>query len=340
MTIEKIHAYLVFPEKGSEDPPLDSKGTELSLKDKLFGVLEEVYETSERECEIAIAFNASSSGKQENPCRNLIVDYLKDTTIANGAKIAQRLSGVTTNRSGTGLLFLITGKHQQKRKLLVSRFPADNGIIAEPVNDKLNVEFIERVFMRNTGSYKAAVFFDESLEHGFWKGQAIDRQINSQEIQLSQYWISSFLDAGYRTTSATATRRLAIAMREAVQKASDITIKTEITSAANLAMALNGKNLRPSNLLDHFGLSKQAKEIIQNQYKNFATFNEQFRFDIEEFEKHLAFRIVELDNGATLSALFSEFDKVIKSELILPEKGIRMFSTQGRVTNERLRTKK
>jgi hypothetical protein len=52
-------------------------------------------------------------------------------------------------RSGLGLLFLIRGKERNKSKLVISGFPADNGILAEEQSNSLTVQFVERIFMKN-----------------------------------------------------------------------------------------------------------------------------------------------------------------------------------------------
>ena len=194
MPIEHIHTYLVHPGKGSEEPP-QIGGTVVALEGKLFDLLSDIYAKSDRECDIDISFNHSGEGKQQNPCRDLVVYYLRGPTVARGRHIAQRLERVTTHRSGLGLLFLIAGKEGREYKIIISRFPADSAILAEENRQALTVEFLERVFMKSATAYKAALYQHASFAAGFWVGKAVDKQINPGVVQLSNYWIAEFLDS-------------------------------------------------------------------------------------------------------------------------------------------------
>ena len=124
-------------------------GTTVALNSKLFPLLSEIYARSDIECDIDIAFNRSTSGTQQNPCRDLIVTYVSGPTLIRGRHIAERLEAVTTHRSGLGLLFLIVGNEGKDHKIVISRFPAHSAISAEEDQQTLNVEFLERVFMRS-----------------------------------------------------------------------------------------------------------------------------------------------------------------------------------------------
>lgn len=81
-------------------------------------------------------------------------------------------------------------------------------------------------------------------------------------------------------------------------------------------------------------MSEAATSAIRAQVKQ-SVFEEQFRFLHDEFRKHITFRTVELDNGATLSALSDEFDEVFdRSE---HDDGTVEFSTIGEIKKEKLR---
>ena len=108
MPIEHIHTYLVHPGKHSEIPP-QIGGTPVALAGKMFELLNSIYSKSDVECNIDIAFNNADDGSQYNPIRNLVIEYLREPTLAQGRRLAEQLEVVTTNRSGLGLLFLIMG---------------------------------------------------------------------------------------------------------------------------------------------------------------------------------------------------------------------------------------
>lgn len=332
MGIESIHSFLVHPRKKSTGQS-SIVGTNVPLAGKLFDLLNDIYSSTDSQCDIEISFNQSVDGKQANPCRELIIDYLATPNLARAKKIAERLEGVTTKRSGLGLLFVIAGKEGAERKFVISRFPTDSAILAEEVQNKLSVEFLERVFMKSATSYKAAAYQDSSLKTGFWVGRAVDKQINDRVIQVSNYWIADFLASDFLLTSAAGTRNFALAIRNALRKTTDLTIKHEIAAAVTLAKALKGKTADIVGFENMMNLSRKTKEAINSEIKDGLA--DQFKFDLSEFSQHLAYRSVELDNGGMLTAEVGKFDDVFQQQAVQPVGEIR-FSTQGRVVGERL----
>jgi len=208
--------------------------------------------------------------------------------------------------------------------------------LVEEDQTSLNVEFLERVFMKSATSYKAAHYEDTSFEAGFWKGRAIDKQIGGSEVRLSNYWISEFLKSDFRTTSALGTRRLGVALREAARKSSDLSVKSEIAAVVTLASGLNGESFSIDQFQDRFGLSDAAKNAIRNELTDPRLSSEQFEFNLEEFKLQVPYRSVELDTGVVLSAHSGEFEEVFSREVIDDAGQIVRFSTEGKVITEKL----
>jgi len=334
--VQHIHTYLVHPGKGSEAPPRIG-GAAVPLEGKLFNLLNDIYSKSERECDIDISFNQSPDGQQENPCRSLIVTYLGGPTLVRGRHLAERLEKVTTHRSGLGLLFLIAGNEGREHKIVISRFPADSAVLAEAGREGLTVEFLERVFMKSATAYKAALYQHASLASGFWTGRAVDKQINSRVVQLSNYWISEFLDSDFRTTSAAGTRRLAVALRDAAKKSADVAVKSEIAAAVTLANALRGQRVSIRDFGKQFGLSDAAMQAIGHEVRVPELVDERFQFNLDEFQNHVAYRSVELDSGGMLTAQSADFDKVFQRQVLDESEQKVRYSTEGKVISEKLR---
>lgn len=335
MPIEHIHTYLVHPGKGSTEPSR-IRGNTLPLDGKMFSLLSVIYINSDRDCPIEISFNHRDDGTQQNPCRDLIAAYLSEPTLPHGRQIAERLEKVTTHRSGLGLLFLISGKEGREHKLVISRFPADVGILAEESERALTVEFLERVFMKRATTYKAAAYQDNSLSAGFWIGRAVDKQINSDVVQLSNYWIAEFLDSDFRTTAAAGTKRLAVALRDAARKSTDLTVKKEIAAAVTLASSLAGHRLNIKEFSDRFGLSANAQDALAKEIKNSSVLQERFQFDANEFAKQVPYRTIELNTGVILTADATQFDKVVRQEVVDRSEGTVRLSAEGKIMNEKL----
>lgn len=334
MPITTIHSFLVHPGKNRDDAPAIA-GTRVTKKSKLLDMLEGLYAKSDSECEIDIAFG-DTDGEQKNPCRDLVVAYAQDPQMAKGRAIAQRLQSATTNKPGLGLLFLILGKEGKRTKLVISRFPADSGVLAELNAGELSVEFLEHIFMKSAYSYKAVLYEDTSFSGGFWAGKAIDRQINQGTAEISDYWIIDFLASDFKTTSAAGTRRLADALRSAVNGAPTTDLKAELIAAVRLARGLDGQMTSVSDFMNRFNLSSAAKLLMEKEVKPHLR-GEKFKLDLDELTKHVPLRSVELKNGdlsGVMIASESSFDKVFKREKLRDR--VR-FVAEGQIVDERLR---
>ena len=333
--ITKIHSFLVYPGK-NQDEQHALHGIEIDQSDsRLFGMLNGVYRESDHECKIEIVFNTES---QSNQTRDHLISYIMAGSLANARKIALRLQLVTTRRSGLGLLFLMTGKEGKRHKLVVARFPVEQGIMADESNGTLTVEFIDRIFLKNTHSYKSALYSDTALKGGMWDGRVVDKQVNRSEIDASQYWIYEFLDSDFKTTSARGTARLATVLREAVNRAKSNEAKGALISMATLAAALDGQFVSINGLCKKFNISDEAREVLTGQVRNKAMLDETFRFSLDEFRKHIQYHYWRTEEGVTVIAEEENWEqKVAVDYLDGPNSRRVRISTEGSLADERLR---
>ena len=318
---------------------MEVDGTEIPLSGGMFSLLRGIYERSDEECNIQINFRPRADGKQQNECRDLLTGHLTGRNLDTARLLAERLRDTTDGRSGLGLLFLIAGTEGSSQKVVISRFPTDSAIFVDETAQKFTVAFLERVFMKNKGSYKAVVYQDTSLQGGFWIGRAIDKQINGRGDQLSDYWITDFLLSEFATTPAAGSRRLAKALRDAVNKV-PVAIKEELISAARLAGGLAGKPISINSFADQFSLSYEARRALVDRLKSPRTAQEQFLLDISEFRNHLAYRSIELDNGALLIADSADFETVFERQFVDEARETVEYSTRGKIVNEQLKPKR
>src|SRR5262249_44273283 len=161
------------------------------------------------------------------------------------------------------LLFLMKGQLSNVHRLVISRFPADQGVVAQEHAERLSVEFIERVFMKSAKAYKSAIYSSDSLARGFWDGRAVDRQISGPK-ELSYYWIREFLLSELRTTGAAGTKRLAVAFRSAIRSAGQLEIRQELISAASLVRGQHGKRRSARQMVAQLGLSEEAARALES----------------------------------------------------------------------------
>lgn len=341
MNITRIFSFLVHPAKALADedrPPIG--GARIPKTGKLFRMLKAMFDRSNSDCIIDVAFNLAADGSQDNPCRTEVMAAASTARIAAARVLATRLQSITTHRSGLGLLFIIIAKDGSRRKIHISRFPADMGILAEERKNTLRVEFLERVFMRHALAYKAVVYEGKPVGGDFWDGKAVDRQINSRDSAISHYWIREFLVSDFKTTPKLGTRRLAISMRKALANSDSLEVKDQIIAAAKLARSLNGKSISIDNFADRFQLAPDAKDAILREVENPALRFDHFQFSFLEFNKNLPYRSIDLDNGATLTAATPDFDDCFKKREIEDSADTYEFSTTGKVVKEKLRKTK
>jgi hypothetical protein len=335
MPIEVGHSFLVHASKSEASPPT-IVGAKLPGSGKLFNMLTDLYVGAAAECDIGIAFRPMEDGTQENPCRTLLLDYLESHRTEAGRKIAARLQAITTHRSGLGLLFIVSGTEKGNHHLLVARFPADQGVIAQERKQSLDLEFIERVFMKNARTYKCVLYTCRSVQAGFWHGQAVDRQINEGR-EISNYWISDFLHSDLTTTGAAGTKRFAMALREAMRNTTNTPVHEELWTAAKIARGQAGRVGSIARVAHNLGLSAEATLAISEALPRPELFDESFKFDQAEFDNHITFRSVTLDNGAVLTAENANFEDVFRKEEVAKTSNKLRFSTEGIIVDQRLR---
>lgn len=338
MPIQQIHTFLVRPGKGGREK-LEVNGTDVPLSGGMFNLLSRIYERSNEECNIHINFRPTGDGKQQNDCRDLITGHLAGRSLATARPLAERLRDTTDGRSGLGLLFLIAGMEGTGHKIVISRFPTDSAIFVDEKREKFTVAFLEQVFMKNKGSYKAVTYQDTSLQGGFWTGRAIDKQINGRGDQLSDYWIADFLLSEFATTPAAGSRRLGKALRDAVNKV-PLEVKEELIAAVKLTSGLAGKPISITSFSEQFSLSSEARAALVSGLKSPRTAQEQFMLDITEFRNCIAYRSVELDNGALLTADSAEFEEVFEKQFLDDAHEKVEYSTRGKIVDEKLKSQR
>lgn len=338
MEISSIFCFLVFPGKNQTIEGIN--GVQLPLEGRLFNLLAEIFKKSNQECDIPIRFRMSQEGIMHNEVRESVISYINTPKIGSGYEIAQRLSASTTKTSGLGLLFLIYGSDQNKKKLLISRFPAENGIVADIRDKGLQVDFIERVFMKSVFRYKAAFFEDSSLENGFWSGYAIDKQLNAGNQEIAEYWIKEFLKCEFFTTSSFGTKRIANALREAGKDSQNLKVKNEIVSLGILINGMDGKSISIKKIMDDFHISEEAKCEISSHLEHAGVLTDVFVLDKDEYHRHAPFVSIELDNEAIVTAPAGKFNNCFKKEVIEGSENRVRISTEGSIVDERIRGRK
>lgn len=334
MSTFSAHTFLVQPGKNLSTQP-DISGRELTGDGELISLLGSIFHANTSSKDFEVTFRKSDDGSQQNVVRDLVIAHQQAQSLESAQAIAARLQETTDKRSGMGLLFVMTGQHATKFRTVLSRFPANEGILAEIQDDGLDVEFLNQVFIRQLSAYKAMLLEDTDPINSYWSGFATDRQAGGAPENISGYWLNEFLNADFSETPKAGTFRLAEALKDAARVTPVLSIKEEIASAVSLApTALAGQPTSINHFCTHFGLSEHAKALIVSKLKKPSLANKLFNFDSSEFTKRVPYRSVELSNGAIIKAPSSQFNNVISVEPV--EDGNLRYSTVGQVSDQKM----
>lgn len=339
MEIARVFSFLTYPGKNRPEVA-DVTGTEIPINDgKLCRMLDGIYSQAEGECNIPIMF-VPKDGEQQNDVRSEIMRILTNRRMDAASSLANRLQRATGGQSGMALLFVCLGKPDD-HKVVIARFPADEGVVAEKAQGALTVSFVEQVFLKSSHAYKAVMYKGGDDGDDLWSGHAVDRQINSGAKAVADYWIVDFLKSDFRSTSAQGTKRLAMALRQALSSTNSAEVRHEISMAAQLARNINGRRVMTiAEFCDVLNLSEASKRAVTSAVNPARTLQSKFRFDHGEFGRHIAYKSVELDNGAMLSAQVSKFEDCFEEAVSDDDPSVVTYSTSGKIIDERLRRSK
>lgn len=202
----------------------------------------------------------------------------------------------------------------------------------------MSLDFIEQVFLKNASAYKSAFFKTEHVAADFSGGSTMDGQARNTG-KPAEYWVQKFLMSELLTTDVSGTRFLATAVGEAVKTETDTQIRQELLAASTLMRGFDGITQSTESLLATLPLTQPAVQAITSRLSRPESARDVFRFSATEYDKHVRYRTVDLDNGATLTAPSNDFSDVFQ-ETPLSDDGRVRFTTEGKVLDRRLRRTK
>lgn len=337
-TLNYIHSFLIAPGKNVPSVPVIDCAS-IPKRGQVYEVLRDVFDRSPAECDIELFFRPDANGQQNNQVRTWVNNYAQQPSTTLGMAIALHLQNVTTRRSGLSLLFLMHGTDDQGcRVVVISRFPATGGIIADTITGGLFVEFNDHVFMKNSTAYKSAFFYSGTPNGDFQDCRVVDRQKNSPGPGAS-YWIEEFLTCDLRTTSLANTRLLAGALEKAAQNVNDPRVKQQIMAAAMLMPNQDGVLLSPASVCRSLGLGDLALGALEAAMPRPDLMDEQFIFSADAFEKFLPYRIIMLDNDVSITGPNKDFNDHVRAQVV-DGTGRTQYLIEGQVTEEKFRKRR
>lgn len=337
--ISKVFCYLSPVGKGIEPfPSNEIRSFEIVSSDQMWTKLEDVIKHIDKTCEIDMKF-ISDGSKQKNETRDEIINLMREKTLEKGIPLIERLSKNTDKSCKIGLVFIVLGKNDRKDFILIARYPSEEGIVLKRTNQ---VEVVKNVFLKNSHRYKLAFFEDESLQGGFWKGKAVDKQINdSANLKLiSNYWIKDFLNCELELTEAQGNKLLGRALRKILNdETTTETDKDIINSIASAAKLLNGKTKSINSFLTNLSISDDNRNRIIGALPSQAVAEQMFKFNSEIINGEYNLKALYLSNGGIVMAPTDSFDKVFTTETVDTETGEVSITTEGIIQKQTIRVK-
>jgi len=327
MKITKVFGFVVPVGKELENiDDTDIHGSEILPSNKLFAKLTELFDNSKKDCDILIRF-ITKTGKQENEVRDLVVNLCNNFILENCKPLVKSLIYLTDKKIKEGLLFFIYANDQTEQKLLIARFPSEEGITVKQDKGKYIFEVINDVYLKNSRKYKA-VYYQSSLDN-YWSGYAIDRQINDNNAkEISNYWVKDFLQSELKLNSKRGSEILAKAIRQTITETKDEHVKEELISATPLVKNINAKAVSFKNFFDKMNLSEQTKDEVLAKIGNSNLYGITFQFNSQIFSENCNYLIKFLDTGAVAMAPAAVFPIVWNEEVA--ENGRIKYSTEGK----------
>lgn len=337
--ISKVFCYLSPVGKGIEPfPSNEIRSFEIVNTEQMWTKLEDVLKSIDKICEIDMKF-ISDGAKQKNETRNEIIAMMKEKSLDKGLPLIERLSKNTDKSCKIGLVFIVLGKNNQKDFILIARYPSEEGIVLKQTNQ---VEVVKDVFLKNSHRYKLAFFEDESLQGGFWKGKAVDKQINDSSTSklISDYWIKDFLNCELELTETQGNKLLGKALRKVLND--DTTPDADkdiINSIASSAKLLNGKSKSIDSFLKSLSISDDNRNRIISALPSKAIAEQVFKFNSEIIAGEYKLKALYLNNGGIVMAPSDSFDKVFTTETVDKETGEVSITTEGIIQKQTIKVK-
>ena len=327
MKISKIYGFIA-PIGKDLDNIEDSEihGNEIMPSNKLFAKLTDLFIKSKDDCDIQIRFFPQSN-KQDNAVREQVIKICNKFSIENCRPLVKSLVYLTDKKIKEGLLFFIYAKDKNDNKLLIARFPSEEGITVKNENGKYVFEVIDDVFLKNSRKYKA-VYYQSTFDN-YWYGFAVDKQINDTNLkEISDYWIRDFLLSELKLNSRRGSRMLGQAIRKTITETTDDQVKEELIGSTTFLKNINAQAVSINNFFKKMNLSEKTKKEVLTKINNPNIYGITFNFDNKEFVDNCNYLVKILNNNAVIMGPVADYPNLWLEEVA--ENGNIRYSTEGR----------
>lgn len=306
----------------------------LSAKTKATEYLHQVFDKSLSDAKVEIAFK--SDDKQRNEFREHLLNILNKPTNQQKKyhtdKLAYSLFEQTDDRNGTGLLVIMEGLKASTSRIVIARFKGEDGLYNN--SSTFDIDYVPEVFTKKSKHYKLAVFEDIISKTSFWKGFAVDKQTSaSQYKQISEFWVSDFLQCRPAITAYQGTSQFSKVMKSILSKSSDIVEQEAIINAISTLKSKKVQNISIKQFcIDYLPLELFDK--VKNEVKDEQYFESSFPIDLDVYKKEFGKMVVSLANGITAFIPTNSYEKYVVEETA--DNGDKQITIKGKLQSKKL----
>lgn len=335
-------AFVVDPGVGLSNEEIVScvKGSSIDVTDIPIEVLNPLFHKARNEYPIGFVFSPNvveDDAVQEN-------DVLDDMrAIATGTQqerlhaaeaLALKLSTVTRQISGAGLLVFLVGNHDSAKRLVIWKFPQEETIQAQAEEQQILIRRIEDAFSTESTYVKAVFLEDEDPEIGFWTGRVEDRQSKDRLKEVADYWIEGFLNARPEATDAYGTRVLTKAIKSAIKRIKDHDEIMQLIASLISLRRREGQRISIGEFIEQ-AIPGNAGQVVIDSLDNPDLIDSVFRVTVDQIESVARLRKLDLDNGFSVSGPIQDFDEMVKIEE-LDDAGMIQIVVRGRLSSQKV----
>jgi hypothetical protein len=338
MKLARIHAYQLSPRR-TATAVIPVVGGHFPVTKAIRDSLADLFVKSGLAKQAQVDFRVPDGGTiASHAVRKLLLDFsFGGGTSASTAslKLSERLADSMDNRSPAALLVLTCLEDGNKRRTILWAFPQESGFQFRSNSSGSNIRVLKDIFSHSSRLRKAALFEGPNTTAGFLSGRIIDLQAYGSTGTGADYWIDQFLDCEFSLSGVAGTRRLANYLR-AAHEALRVQDDKEQVFAAIMAIRTS-----PTTNWSYNRVAKQfLKEPARSEFLGGVPTREAnlvFKFDRDEFEKRLNFRVFETQRGIYVSAPFGTIGSAEVQLTAAPKPRIRVDDV---VVDEKVRARR
>ncbi len=338
MRLCRIHAYEVTPQRTSATKSAPTGGV-FRVNEEIRESLETLVASANLRSQAEVHFrveNKAGLQQRQHAVRDLVMDFAFGANIAAKSAsqtLANRLAQSMDDRSVSTLLMLTAFEDGARRRMTFWGFPHDEAFQFRSGEGEARIRLLTDVFSRSSRLRKAALFEGERRATDFWSGRVLDLQSTSGLGKAADYWISLFLDCRFGLEGKAGTRLLVRHLRSAYESLDTQSDRDQLYNAM-VAIRTSPKHTWSLNQFANQYLDGEAKRVfvqsVPTELRNLS-----FKFQRDEFEAKLNFRVFRLKDDVYVSAPF----QTIGTSVHITDGKQRTLRCEGPIVDDKVRAR-